>query len=97
MAFESPVESAREALQQSKEEMAGLLCLSGTQYHLLKQGAFEQLPAALLKLMDEHVGEGAGSRLAEDYRKFREELEPEALSALENRLWPAGRVYGMCP
>lgn len=78
-------------------ELAGFLSISNARYMLLEQGAFDGVPRDLREMADERRGEGGGDKLEADYQAFRRSLTPEKRQELERKLYPAGRMYGMCP
>jgi len=78
-------------------ELAGEISLSNTRYKLLEAGAFDVIPNTLRQLADQYRGEGGADKLEAEYQAFRRSLPPETRQELEQKLYPAGRMYGACP
>lgn len=96
--MENPITAFAKEANFLPNELAGYLCMSGTRFKLLEKGAFDRIPKHLHELAEEVRGEGGGDRLEAEYDAFKAEtLTFDERMELQQELYPAGRVHGMCP
>lgn len=96
--MKSPIDEFTEnAAGMVATELAGYCNMSNTRFQLLADGAYDRIPILLKNYADEVSGAGAGEKLEADYQAFRKSLDFDTRLENENKLYPAGRAYGMCP